>query len=164
MGVFDTDREPGNFLFFTEHQGLKGSFKLIPVQYTKVFHSYLVTILSPISGIRKAMGVFMIPAIHLYWLSGAAANWLPASPTTDASSGTLRFKMIKILDEEIKEEHDGLNNRTRMPNEEIKDNNLARKPWISWSGLNPHNPSKSVKAMAISGLWFGSLYTCINQT
>ena len=31
--------------------------------------------------------------------------------------------------------------------------------WISWSGLNPHNPSKSVRAMAISGLWFGSLYT-----
>ena len=37
--------------------------------------------------------------------------------------------------------------------------NLAMNPWISWSGLNPHNPSKSVRAMAISGLWFGSLYT-----
>ena len=43
----------------------------------------------------------------------------------------------------------------------LKDDNLARKPWISWSGLNPHSPSKSVRAMAISGLWLGSLYTCI---
>ena len=35
----------------------------------------------------------------------------------------------------------------------FKEINLARKPWISWSGLNPHSPSKSVRAMAISGLW-----------
>ena len=42
-------------------------------------------------------------AFYLYWLSGADANWLPASPTTDASSGTLRFNMVRILGEGVKE-------------------------------------------------------------
>ena len=103
-------------------------------------------------------------AFYLYWLSGAATNWLPASPTTDASSGTLRFNMVRILDEGVKEDMRIRTTQMRILDRRIIKDNLARKPWISCSGLNPHSPSKSVRAMAISGLWLGSLYTCTNQT
>ena len=118
---------PGNFLFIAEHQGLEGGFELIPVQvhifHSAIFYTFKCNIIgSRFLSIGKTMfcnsftqvlcftsfhlyrlsGLFTCIGFlyfYLYWLSGAATNWLPASPTTDASSGTLRFNMVRILDE-----------------------------------------------------------------
>ena len=138
--------KPSNLLFIAKHKGFKGSFELIPVK----------------TNLRFIVSHVFIPTSTRMWCAPVIAFRCACQliPTVAEDSCEFRHAEEWIF-------------MTRITNSRYQKiimcfypryrrniiTNLAMNPWISWSGLNPHKPSKSVRAMAISGLWFGSLYT-----